>query len=101
MPSMRRCFVRLRGLQRISIFSLVGSWSQKRQRFIEAALDVSENRVVYGPKWYRKTFRDRRFRRIVKGRYLAGEPLVRLYNRSKIVINVTEWGAGDGSRRSG
>ena len=91
----------LAGVAKDIDFSFVGSWSEKRQRFIEAALDVSENGVVYGPKWYRKTFRDRRFRRIVKGRYLAGEPLVRLYNRSKIVINVTEWGAGDGSRRSG
>jgi spore maturation protein CgeB len=82
-------------------FSFVGSWSEKRQRFIDAALDVSENGVVYGPKWYRKTFYDRRFRRIVKGRYVAGEPLVQLYNRSKIIINITEWGAGGGSRRSG
>lgn len=82
-------------------FSFVGLWSKKRQRFIEAALEVSPNAAVYGPKWYAKTFRDRRFRRIVKGRYIAGEPLVRLYNRSKVVINVTNWGGGDGAKRSG
>jgi glycosyltransferase involved in cell wall biosynthesis len=82
-------------------FCFVGSWSKKRQRFIEAALEVSENGAVYGPKWFRKTFKDRRLRRVVKGRYIEGEPLVRLYNRAKIVINVTEWGANAGASRSG
>lgn len=82
-------------------FAFVGLWSQKRQRFLEAALEVSENGAVYGPKWWRKTYKDPRLRRIVKGRYIGGEPLVRLYNSAKIVINVTEWGAGSGARRSG
>ncbi len=82
-------------------FCFVGSWSKKRERFINAALEVSENGALYGPKWYRKTLRDRRFRRIVKGRYIGGESLVRLYNRSKIVVNVTEWGANAGASRSG
>jgi spore maturation protein CgeB len=80
-------------------FSFVGLWSKKRQEYIEAALEVSENGAVYGPKWYAKTFMDARLRRIVKGRYIDGEPLVRLYNRTKVVINVTNWGSGTG--RSG
>ncbi len=82
-------------------FCFVGLWSPKRQRYLEAALEVSENAAIYGPKWFRKTFQDRRFRRAVKGRFVAGEALVRLYSRAKIVINVTEWGAGSGARRSG
>jgi len=82
-------------------FSFVGLWSEKRQRYLEAALEVSQTGAVYGPKWFRKTFTDRRFRRIVKGRHIAGEALVRLYNRSQVVINVTEWGAASGAQRSG
>ncbi|MFN2644496.1 MAG: glycosyltransferase [Burkholderiales bacterium] len=82
-------------------FCFVGFWSAKRQRYLEAALEVSQNGAIYGPKWFRKTFKDRRFRRAVKGRFIAGEPLLRLYNRAKVVINVTEWGAGAGARRSG
>jgi len=82
-------------------FCFVGLWSEKRQRFMEAAVDLSANGAVYGPKWYRKTFRDPRLRRIVKGSYIGGEPLVELYNRSKIVINVTNWGANAGAGRSG
>ena len=82
-------------------FCFVGLWSRKRQQYIEAALDVTANGAVYGPKWFRKTFRDARLRRVVKGRYIGGEPLVRLYNRTKVVINVTEWGAAGGAQRSG
>jgi spore maturation protein CgeB len=91
----------LEGVRKDLDFCFVGLWSKKRQRFIDAALDVSENGAVYGPKWFLKTFKDRRSRRVVKGRYLGGEALVRLYNRSKIVINVTEWGANAGANRSG
>lgn len=82
-------------------FAFVGLWSERRQQFLEAALEISGNGAIYGPKWHLKTFRDRRFRRIVKGRYIAGEPLVRLYNRAKVVLNITNWGAKAGSRRSG
>ena len=82
-------------------FCFVGLWSRKRQRFIEAAFEVSKNGAVYGPKWWRKMARDVRLWRLVKGRYIGSEALTRLYNRSKIVINVTEWGAGAGASRSG
>ena len=82
-------------------FCFVGSWSPKRQKHVEAAFEVSRNGAVYGPKWWRKMVREVRLWRLVKGRYIGGEALVRLYNRSKIVINVTEWGAGAGASRSG
>lgn len=82
-------------------FCFVGLWSRKRQQYIEAALDVTPAGAVYGPKWLRKTFRQGRLRRIVKGRYIGGHELVRLYNRAKVVINVTEWGAQAGAKRSG
>ena len=91
----------LPGVPRSLDFAFVGLWSPKRQQYLEAALDVSDNGAVYGPKWRRKTYRDARFRRIVRGGYIGGEPLVRLYNSAKIVINITEWGAASGIRRSG
>lgn len=91
----------LHGVPKDLDFCFVGRWTEQRQGFIEAALDVSENGALYGPKWHRKTFGDPRFRRIVKGRHIAGEALVRLYNRAKIVINITAWGANAGSSRSG
>jgi spore maturation protein CgeB len=87
-------FCPLKGVERDLDFCFVGSWSDKRQRLIEEALRVSRNGAVYGPKWYRKSSRTAALRRIVKGRYIAGEPLVQLYNRSKVVINLTWWGSG-------
>ena len=91
----------LPGVEKDLDFCFVGLWSRKRQQYIEAALEITRNGAVYGPKWFRKTFRDPRLRRVVKGRYIGGEALVRLYNRTKVVINVTEWGAGGGTKRSG
>lgn len=91
----------LPGIEKDLDFCFVGLWSRKRQQYIEAALDVARSGAVYGPKWFRKTFRDPRLRRVVKGRYIGGEALVRLYNRAKVVVNVTEWGAGAGAKRSG
>jgi spore maturation protein CgeB len=91
----------LPGVPKSLDFAFVGLWSPKRQQYLDAALDVSGNGAVYGPKWRRKTYKNARLRRIVKGRYIDGEPLVLLYNSAKIVINVTEWGAACGTRRSG
>jgi spore maturation protein CgeB len=82
-------------------FAFVGLWSERREQFLDAALEVSQNGALYGPKWFMKTFHDRRFRRILKGSYIADEPLVRLYNRAKVVLNITSWGAGGGAARSG
>jgi spore maturation protein CgeB len=89
----------LAGVARDIDFSFVGLWSGTRQRHLEAALEVSPNGAVYGPKWLAKSLRQPPLRRIVKGRYIGGEELVRLYNRTKVVINVTNWGAAAG--RSG
>jgi glycosyltransferase involved in cell wall biosynthesis len=80
-------------------FSFVGLWSEKRQRYIEAAFEVSGNGAVYGPKWWYKTLSPAR--RVIRGRYIAGEALVRLYNRTKVVLNITNWGGGGGAARSG
>src|SRR5918999_1288713 len=46
----------LPGVERDLDFCFVGLWSEKRQRFLEAALELTENGAVYGPKWYVKTF---------------------------------------------
>jgi glycosyltransferase involved in cell wall biosynthesis len=91
----------LAGVTKDLDFCFVGLWSRKRQDYLQAALEVTQAGAVYGPKWRRKTFRHPGLRGVVKGRYIGGEALVRLYNRTKVVINVTEWGAGGGAQRSG
>ncbi len=79
----------------------VGGWSPGRMSHIERAYRISRNGVVYGPKWLKKNFFNRMLRRIVKGSYIAGEELVRLYNESRVVLNITRWGAESGGQRSG
>ncbi len=79
----------------------VGNWSQKRQKVIEALLNVTDNIVIYGRKWIKKNFLNSRIKRCVKGKYIDGFALVKLYNKSRIVLNITNWGFGEGKKRSG
>lgn len=82
-------------------WSFVGAWSPKRMEFIERALKVSRNAAIWGPKWIKKKPFDLSLRGAVKGRYIEGADLVRLYNESRVVINVTNWGFGEGEKRGG
>jgi len=79
----------------------VGNWSRKRQEYIEALLKITDNIVIYGDKWFKKNIARTEVRRCVRGKYIAGDGLVEVYNKSRIVLNVTNWGADGGSRRSG
>ncbi len=79
----------------------VGGWSPGRMAYIERAFQVSRNGVIYGPKWLKKNFFNMMLHDIVKGRYIAGEDLARLYNESRVVLNITRWGTGGGKQRGG
>lgn len=78
----------------------VGGWSPKRMLYIEKALALSKNGVIYGPKWLKKNRFNIGLRRTVKGGYIGGEELAKLYSQSRVVLNITNWDLGDG-RRSG
>jgi len=79
----------------------VGNWSQKRQTIMEALLKVTDNITIFGGKWLKKNILNPRLAMCVKGGYIDGEALNLLYNQSKIVINITNWGFGEGDKRSG
>lgn len=79
----------------------VGNWAARRQGYIERALAISGNGAVYGRRWFKKNFGNPVFHRIVKGKYIQGTDLVKLYGESKVVLNITSWGFGDGADRSG
>jgi len=79
----------------------VGNWSPKRQQVIEALLNVTGNIVIYGRKWVKNNFFNPRIKKCIKGKYIDGSALVKLYNKSRIVLNVTNWGFGEGKKRSG
>jgi len=79
----------------------VGNWSLKRQQVIEALFNVTDNVVIYGGKWLKKNLLNQRIRQCIKGKYIDGAALVTLYNKSRIVLNITNWGFGEGKKRSG
>lgn len=82
-------------------WSFVGACSPKRMEYIKKALEVSRNAAIYGPNWLKKNPFDASLYRTVKGKRIGGRPLVELYNQSKVVLNVTNWGFGEGRKRSG
>ncbi|MBI5492921.1 MAG: glycosyltransferase [Deltaproteobacteria bacterium] len=82
-------------------WAFVGAWSPKRKTFIDSALKVSRNAALYGPKWLNKNPFNLSLYRLLKGDYIEGKELVRLYNESRVVLNITNWGFGEGEKRSG
>lgn len=89
------------GLKRRYDWSFVGGFSEKRLNILEVAVEVSGNGAVYGPKWRKKNLLNHNLRKAVKGDSIWGEDLVRLYNESRVVLNITNWGRGEGDKRSG
>lgn len=73
--------------------AFVGGWSKKRQAYIEQALCVTPNIALYGPGWLQRNLTRPSVLRCIKGRYIGGEALVRLYNQSRVVLNITNWDA--------
>ena len=79
----------------------VGKHSDKRQKAIEAALKVTDNIAIYGPRWREKNITNPKIAALCKGTYIAGADLNQLYNQSKVVLNVTGWDGANGSQPSG
>lgn len=79
----------------------VGNWSPHRQSFLKSVLEVTPNVAIYGRKWRRNNLSSPGILKAVKGNWIEGEALNALYNRSRVVLNVTNWGAGSGKARSG
>lgn len=94
-------FYSIPGIEKQYDACFVGKWSAKRQRLLEAALAVTPNIAVYGGTWLKKNWFRPTVRKCIKGSYIKGEKLVELYNQSRIVLNITNWGLGEGVNRSG
>jgi len=67
---------------------LVGGHNARRAQFVEQLLDLPLE--LYG-KWGKHARRNEALRRRVKARGAWGEALLRLYNTSKVVLNITNW----------
>lgn len=70
----------------------VGQWHERRQKYVEGLARVSKNFAIYGTRWRKHNyFKPSIFMRI-KGTGIWGEDVVSLYNRTRVVINISVWG---------
>ncbi len=76
----------------------VGAWSHKRQAYIEKAAAVSGNGAIYGKKWFKKNIFNPSIRKAVKGKYIRGDGLIRLYGETRVALNISRWNIADEKR---
>jgi len=69
----------------------VGQWHPRRQQYVEGLAKVSQRFVIYGPRWRKHNLLRPAILSRHKGRGLWGEELVRLYNQTRVVINISVW----------
>lgn len=94
-------FFPLRDVEKSIDLVFVGNWNPRRQRYIDAAMEVTSNIVLYGKEWLKKNWTNPKYWRAWKGSLIQGQPLNQLYNRAKVVLNVTQWEPGADGRASG
>ena len=94
-------FFPVEGVEKSLDLVFVGNWNPRRQRYIDAAMEVTNSIVLYGKDWLKKNWRNPRYWRAWKGKLIQGAPLNRLYNQAKVVLNITQWETGAGGLASG
>lgn len=94
-------FYPIQGIKKRHDLCFVGTYSDRRLAMIEAALEVTQSIVIVGPGWKEKCRFNARVQSLIQGENIRGEALNRLYNESRVVLNVTGWNAGDGVKNSG
>ena len=68
--------------------SFVGKHSVHREKFILAALEVTDKVSIYGSRWVAPALFKPSLMKSIKGIECYGEKLNKLYNSSKIVLNI-------------
>lgn len=79
-------------LPKIYDWCFVGQWHPRRQEYAEGLAAVSRKFAIYGPRWRRRTWDRPALWFGIKGKGIWGEKLNRLYNQTKVVINISVWG---------
>lgn len=68
--------------------SFVGKHSAHREKFILAALEVTDRVSLYGSRWVAPAFSKHSLLKSIKGIECYGEKLNKLYNSSKVVLSI-------------
>jgi hypothetical protein len=69
----------------------VGQWHERRQHYVEGLAEVSKNFVIYGSRWRKHNWRHLSLLWRIKGKGIWGQELIRLYNQTRVVINISVW----------
>jgi spore maturation protein CgeB len=77
----------------------VGQWHERRQQYVEGLAQVSKNFVIYGSRWRKHNLLNPSLLRRIKGKGIWGEPLIGLYNQTRVVVNISVWGDECGGGR--
>jgi spore maturation protein CgeB len=71
----------------------VGGWSERREHFLQPLLGYDLK--IFGPGWRKKKrLLNRSLMQRCAGSGVWGRPMVELYCRSRIVLNITSWDPG-------
>lgn len=79
-------------LPKVYDWCFVGQWHPRRQKYAEGLAKVSWKFAIYGPRWRRRTWDRPALWFGIKGKGIWEEKLNRLYNQTKVVININVWG---------
>lgn len=81
-------FRHLPSAQKSIDISFVGKHSAHREKFILAALEVTNKVSLYGSRWVAPALSNFSLMRAIKGQECYGEDLNNLYNSSKVVLSI-------------
>jgi spore maturation protein CgeB len=70
----------------------VGQWHERRQQYVEGLAEISKNFVIYGTRWRKHNLLNPMVLLRIRGTGIWGEELIRLYNRTRVVVNISVWG---------
>ncbi len=79
-------------LPKVYDWCFVGQWHPRRERFCEGLARVSKNFAIYGPRWRKRAYRNPTVWWRIKGWEIWEEALNRLYNQTRVAVNISVWG---------
>lgn len=69
----------------------IGSWTPKRQRWLEALAELAPQLTIIGPRWRTKLGHQHVLAPSVKEKWVSGALLRNWYQRARVVININQW----------
>jgi spore maturation protein CgeB len=79
-------------LPKVWDWCFVGQWHERRQQYVEGLKEVSKNFIIYGSRWRKHNLGNPALLLRIRGTGIWGEELIRLYDQTRVVVNISVWG---------